>query len=69
MRTAHAPRRQQLEKATDMSNDQQASRTDVSAKTNPFTSFDAAFIGGSLAIGAMLFVMLMTVKDVFPIMH
>jgi len=32
-------------------------------------SFDAAFIGGSLAVGAMLFVILMTVKDLFPPMN
>ena len=52
-----------------MSNDQHTRNTDINAKANPFTSFDAAFIGGGLAVGAMLFIMLMTVKDVFPIMH
>jgi hypothetical protein len=29
-------------------------------------SFDAAFIGGSLAVGAMLFVLLLTIKGLFP---
>jgi hypothetical protein len=49
-----------------MSDNQHYSETGAKATADTFSSFDAAFIGGSLAVGAMLFVMLLTIKDLFP---
>ena len=50
-----------------MSGKQTTAKTVGGSKHAARLSFDAAFIGGSLAIGAMLFVVLVTLKGLFPV--
>jgi hypothetical protein len=52
-----------------MSSDQSDWKTAGRLKDGARLSFDAAFIGGSLAVGAMLFIMLLTFKGLFPMAH
>ena len=50
-----------------MASDRITTQTAGGPKTG--LSFDAALIGGSLAIGAMLFIVLLTLQGLFPAAH